>query len=142
MKRVRHTNNGKCPKCQEILDAYPGFYQPLRDWFEAFQLKHPEAHISEAGRGRVEQEMCFMKGTSLAHYEESGHNWNCALDLFEMMGDLKNIYEKEWFDKILAAAITDDIQWGWRWKGFKERPHVEWKNWKELADKGILKLVE
>lgn len=139
---MSHTNNGKCPKCQEALDKFPGFYQPLREWFESLQAKHPEAHISEAGRGREAQELDFKHGFSKAHYGQSAHNFNCALDFFSIQPG-KNIYDLEWFHDVLAKNLEPWLNWyGAPGAKFPEVPHVEPHGWQDLVKLGELKLVE
>lgn len=142
MKPLKHLNSGKCEKCIQIMDRYPGMNLDLRLWFALFQSKHPEAHISEAGRGVIEQEAAKAKGASKASFGESAHNYNCAIDMFELDGDL-NIYEKEWFEKVVAPEIPEYLVWyGVPGSKFFELPHVELRNWKNLRDEGKVKLVE
>jgi len=141
---LKHTNSGRCGRCQEIIDKYPGFDKDLRAWFETFQAGHPEAHVSEAGRGREMQEILFNRGASKARYGYSSHNYNCALDLFEMGGaKIKDIYETSWFKTVLAPALPPWIRWyGEPGSKFWELPHVEIRDWEDLATKGLIALVE
>lgn len=140
---LKHTNNGRCAKCHEIMDRYPGFYPPLRAWFVEAQAADPELHCSEAGRGKARQEECFKNKTSNAHYGESAHNYNAALDLFENGGDPKNIYEEKWFKQRLAPRLIDSIEWyGRPGSKFRELPHIELKGWEKLVEQGVLSLVE
>lgn len=140
----KHQNNGKCPQCAKIFDRYPGFHLALRFWFEDFQSKHPEAHISCAGRGEIDQEAALIKKASKAHWKESSHNWNAAIDLFEMAGEkIGDIYEVKWFFEVLFPNLPDWLKWyGAPGSKFKELPHVEVANWKALTENGLLKLVE
>jgi hypothetical protein len=138
-----HNNDGDCQYCNKIFDRYPNFYVPLRKWFKDFQKLHPEAHISCAGRGRQDQEEAFIRKASRAHYGQSSHNVNAAIDIFELQGNPKDIYERSWFDKVLAPALLPELVWyGAPNAPFKELPHVEVRSWKELRMRGILKLVE
>jgi len=140
---AKHQDNGDCPQCNAILDRYPGFHAGMRLWFKAFQKKNPRAHISCAGRGEQDQEACYQKGASKAHWPKSAHNWNCALDFFETDMDPKNIYETKWFETVLKPALTPDIKWyGEPDAPFKELPHVEVANWRDLKDQGTIHLVE
>lgn len=124
------------------MNKYPGFNLILREWFESFQSVFPEAHISCAGRGKEEQELKFQEGLSRAHWKGSSHNWNCAIDIFEMDGDAE-IYEKEWFMNVLFPNLPDHLEWyGKPGSSFYELPHVEIKGWRTLRDLGVLKLVE
>lgn len=142
---MKHVNNGRCPKCHEIIHRYSGFHEELLAWFMDLQERHPEAHVSCAGRGEIEQEGHYQVGRSKAHFGESAHNYNCALDLFEMWGNPKHIYENEWFQAVIRPEI-EKHQW-LNWYGskdakFKELPHVEVRNWRELRDQGLIHLVE
>lgn len=140
---MKHTNNGKCEKCLAIINRYPNFNRTFLSWFMNLQKQHPEAHVSEAGRGRDVQEAMFQKKASRAHYGESAHNYNAALDIFELDGDPYDIYEKRWFDKVIKPNLIPEIVWyGSPGSKFWELPHVELKGWRELAKSGTLKLVE
>lgn len=142
---MKHENNGNCGKCKEILDTFPGFHAGLRALFEKLQHSSPEAHVSCAGRGRSAQETAFKSGASRAHYGESAHNYNAALDIFELQGDQKNIFEKEWFDLVVSAWVntTPWLKWyGAPGSKFFELPHVEVLHWRELANSNQIKLVE
>ena len=33
MKKISHTNNGNCQKCEEILNSFGGTYPYLKQWF-------------------------------------------------------------------------------------------------------------
>ena len=143
---VRHVNNGSCPKCQLILDRYPGFYEPLADWFVGLQSKHPEAHISCAGRGYEEQQTLLHGKRSRAKYGESAHNYNAAIDIFENGGrDPSNIYELEWYIDVIRPNLQSWLVWygspEYR-HVFFELPHIEIRNWKRMRDSGLLTLVE
>lgn len=134
-----HPNNGNCPGCDKIFDRYIGFHDGLRKWFKEFQQKHPEAHIACAGRGEQDQEEAQLRGASKAKYGESAHNYNCAIDIFEQQGDKKNIYEEEWFIRVLAPEIPAWLEWyGASGAAFPELPHVQLKDWRKYA----LQIVE
>jgi hypothetical protein len=124
------------------MNTYPNFYRPLRSWFVFFQAAHPEFHASEAGRGQEKQEKEFSEKDTLAHWLESAHNYNAALDLFIVVNG-RSLYDKEWFNKILAPAIPKTLEWyGRPGCTFREFPHVQVKDWKQLRDSGLLVPVE
>ncbi len=139
-----HLNNGNCSKCGQIFDRYPGFNQILRVWFRLFQRRHPEAHISCAGRGKLDQEAAFTNRVSKAHYGESAHNWNAAIDIFEMLDDGQhNIYERAWFCDVLEPELENYLNWyGKAGSPYYELPHIELRAWRDARDSGVLKLVE
>jgi hypothetical protein len=115
----------------------------LRSWFESLQANYPSAHISCAGRGEKEQEEAYDNRRSRAHYGQSAHNYNAALDLFEMSGDKENIYERKWFNSVVAPNLHPTLNWyGSPGSSFFELPHVEVKAWKSLVKNKDLKLVE
>lgn len=148
----RHINNGNCDKCAEIFEAYPGFYQPLQDWFQALQKKVPDAHISCAGRGYVAQEDAFSKGLSRAHYGKSSHNYNGAIDIFRLTQANGASWDSMWFrDKIGTAVFSTNadpdrkIELNWYGKPgstFFELPHIEAQEWQAMVAHGELQLVE
>lgn len=148
----KHLNNGNCDKCDSIFDTYPDFHAGLRAWFKAFQKQSPDAHISEAGRGPAKQEEAFKAGTSKAHYGESSHNYNAAFDVFRLTVQNGASWDPTWFRNIYQSAViahntntqTDfKINWyGSPMAKFKELPHSEVDNYKELIKQGTLHLVE
>lgn len=139
----KHDLSGACPKCLEIIGKYPNFLTPLQLWFWNLQLRHPEAHVSCAGRGMADQRAALASGASRADWTESSHNWNAALDVFELGGDPKNIYERAWYDSVLRPALAPEIEWyGAPGAAFRELPHVQWRGWRRLAKSGLLVLVE
>ena len=140
-----HTNQKGilCAGCQTLFKKYPGFYLPVRLWFEGLQLKHPELHISCAGRGRIAQELYFKNGESRAHYGESAHNWNAAIDVF--FSTSKNQYDLglDLFNQIIVPNLPDYLKWyGAADAKFKERPHIELRDWHKMRDVNLLKIVE
>lgn len=141
---MKHENNGFCPQCQNIFNRYPGFNENLKSWFLSMQTKHHEMHISCAGRGEIDQEAYFAKGSSKAHYGQSAHNYGCAIDLFVMDPKHPNIlYPNDWFIGILQPNLPKWLLWyGAPGSLFHELPHVELRGWQELVRQGIVKLVE
>lgn len=139
---AKHQNNGNCPKCKELFDKYPNFDKQARGWFHLFQAKHPEAHISCAGRGLADQQAAKMSRASRADYGESAHNWNCAFDVFVQLSG-KDIYDKAWFNTVLAPEIPYFLNWyGAPGAPFPELPHIEVRDWKKKKAEGLIALVE
>lgn len=139
---MSHNNNGACISCVQIFNKYPGFYQPLRDWFNAIQAKHSETHISCAGRNATDQNALFFRGATKAQFGQSAHNWNAALDIFQLKDDAYNL-DLDWFQAVIVPALTADLCWYGRSDApFPERPHVEWASWNDMAHQGLIQLVE
>ena len=136
------SQSGHCVKCDEIINKYPGINPDLLSWFKWAQSLHPELHASCAGRGKVDQEECFLKKTSRAHYGQSAHNYNCGLDLFFIVPG-KEIYDRELFNELIPKIMVDDLVWyGAPGSVFFELPHVEVRNWRALVASGECELVE
>lgn len=139
---MSHTFTSPCLSCVKIIYRYPAFHAPLKDWFFQLQLKHPEIHISCAGRGMAEQEALFTRGASRAHWKESAHNWSAALDLFFLIDGKYNLDLKR-FETILCPELTPDLNWyGRPFAPYQERPHVELMEWNSMAKSHLLHLVE
>lgn len=148
MESVKHINNANCPKCEQIFNKYPGFHEGLKSWFKAIQKNNPEAHISCAGRGKADQEQFFKQGSSKAHYGQSAHSWNLALDIFKLSGNGAE-WPKDWFSLVIGSAVDKQnsdplavfkIEWyGKPGSPFFELPHCQVAGWQNLSMK---KLVE
>lgn len=137
-----HDLSGACPKCQQILNLYPGFDPSLQSWFEALQKTNPMLHLSQAGRGKIDQEALFSRGASKAHYGESAHNWNAAIDLFFLIDGAYNL-NPLLFGQIILPALNASFCWYGRVGApYYERPHVELTDWNSRAQNGLLHLVE
>lgn len=143
MASPKHLNDRKCAKCEEIFNRYAGFHQPLKDWFNKLQIAFPDAHIAYAGRGRVEQEEFFAKGTSKARWGESPHNYNLAIDLFQLSVSGAR-WDLNWYRDIIGPEVkkADWLTHGLNFTKFKDAPHIEIKSWNDMVKQGIAKLVE
>jgi len=140
---LKHTNNGKCLKCEQIVGKYPGINNYLWFWFRELQKENPEVHISCAGRGEQEQNELFQRKASKARWGQSAHNYNCAIDVFVMIPGVDTIYPKSWFETVLMKKLNANLNWyGRLGSPFYELPHIEVNNWKELLEKRKIKLVE
>lgn len=143
MPSPKHLNNKKCDKCEEIFNKYPGFNSQIKDWFNNLQIAIPDAHIAYAGRGKIDQEEFFAKGTSKARWGESPHNYNLAIDLFQLSVSGAR-WDLNWYRDIIGPEVKK-IDWlthGLNFTKFKDAPHVEYKDWLSLVKDGKAKLVE
>jgi hypothetical protein len=135
-------SEGACLKCAEIFNKYPGFNEELKTWFFAIQIENPDAHISCAGRGEIEQEEAYARGASKAHYGQSAHNANAAIDIFRLF-DGKAWWPDAWYLKVVEPNLYPYLEWyGKPDAKFKEKAHVEVKEWRQMLKDGKLKLVE
>ncbi len=141
---MSHVNEENCPRCEEVLAKFPGLDPDLEQWFRNLRQAHPNCHTSCAGRGQVDQENCYSAGTSKAHWTQSAHNYNQALDLFQLTSEGKAKWDPMWYRDVLGddPEIGTSLVWGANWTTFKEYPHVETADWKDKAKSGFVKLVE
>jgi hypothetical protein len=96
-------------------------------------------HCSCAGRGQQEQEELFLKKATRAHWKESAHNYNVAMDLFELRNGQYTL-DHQWFLKVVNPTLGDWQDWYGRPNApFWELPHVEVKDWHLVKE--ILTLV-
>lgn len=132
---------GHCSKCDDLFRRYEGFHPGLRDWFDLIRTKFFDAHISCAGRGKIDQEAAFYRHASNAHWAQSAHNWNAAIDLFQLKDGGYSL-ETLWFAEIMEG-LPPTLEWyGTPDSPYRELPHVQIKDWRELAASGRLRLVE
>lgn len=136
-----HINNGNCQGCLSIFQKYPGFYEPLQDWFFLMQNSNPTFHISCAGRGRIDQEAAFSRKASNAHFGQSAHNFNLGIDTFFLIDGqyslARNLYDS------LMQNLDSALEWyGSPGAEYFELPHIQVKDWKNLVDSGLCKIVE
>lgn len=142
-KKIIHINcDGPCPKCEEIFNKFPDKNMELYNWFNQLRLKVKTAHIAYAGRGKEEQNYFYEKKTSKAKWGESPHNYNLAIDIFELTQTGAR-FDVSWYQSsIIPEAIKAGFDCGGLWKSFKDWPHIEIKNWKQVVKDGKAKLVE
>jgi hypothetical protein len=146
VKKHHHNFQGPCSKCDELFDLYPGFNNELRLWFAAVRSTIFDAHISCAGRGKVDQEELFNRGASHAHWGKSAHNYGMAIDLFRLDPSVPGEYslDRRWFLAMFEAfPIGKKFFWfGDPRAAFKELPHLEVENWYDLVVTESIPLVE
>jgi len=130
-----HTNSGNCPRCDELMDFYPGFYDPLRKWFKQFQAAHPEGHVISAGRSESEQNGLVGSGGSYTAgskpFPSSAHNWGAALDIFQQ----GSMDKDTWFRTVLAPTVPSWCTWGGNYRSY-DPVHVQVGNLTELRNSG------
>lgn len=131
----------QCPGCLARFSKYPGFYKPLQDWFFSMRVKDSRFHCADAGRGKIDQEAYFARGASNAHFGESAHNFNVAVDTFFQVDGNYCLDSALYLS--LVAGLAPEINWyGIPGSPFKEIPHFEWGSWRTLRTTGVVTLVE
>lgn len=143
MTHHNQIDGSPCPGCLSKFQAYPDFYLPLQEWFFKMQSIDPAFHVVEAGRGATLQESYFNGHASKAHYGESAHNFNAAIDTFFQDHGRYVVDASRYQGLVSIMSPSDNVKWyGEPDAQFKETPHFEVANWRELRDQGLLKLVE
>lgn len=131
-----HVPGRVCPGCEKKLEeADPR----LAAWFHDYvKPQFPDAHISCAWRGQLDQDRAYLEGKSRLKFPKSKHNRisdgkpaSLALDLFRLLPDGKAEFPPGFYFQI-AEVVRENkvpIEWGgdWRAKGFTDMPHFEIK---------------
>jgi len=137
---AKHVNDGNCAKCLEIL---VGVEPRLLAWFKTFQTTNNDAHVAWGARGEKDQNDALKKGTSKAKWGESPHNFvpPLAIDLFRLTLTGAE-WPASWFNTYVGpdVAKTADLEWGGTFPKFRDAPHVQIRNWKDLVASGKAKL--
>lgn len=137
---MKHENGTFCLKCNEIIERYPSINQEVERFFWDLKSRFPELHAAEFGRDKINQELMFERGASRAHFGQSAHNYNAAVDVFFQVYGNYNTDIKRFLD--LEPFIPETIEWyGREGSKFYERPHFELKNWREMVEQGLLKPI-
>lgn len=140
-----HTNTVQCKGCDKVLGRYPGLHGRLAAWVMSFRGLHQDGHIAWAGRGKADQELFYSRGTSRAHWGQSAHNYNAAVDWFRLLQTGAD-FSTLWYQDVLRPATEAEASWlGWYGKKgskFLEYPHCEVLGWRNLVSAGQLRLVE
>jgi hypothetical protein len=145
---VKHPNGNTCPECDRIIALYPGFNPLLHSWLKVMKAKYNMLHISEAGRGKEKQNQLFAERTpegkrkTKAVWGESSHNYNCAIDCFIIIRNV-DLYDRHWFQTYFKPEVPAHLNWyGEIGHEFWELAHIEVRNWRDLKERGEIKLVE
>ena len=130
---VRHENNGRCPKCAELLKlAHP----KLRAFAEKRQSENAEVHVSCTFRDKADQDRAFAIHASDKKWPMSKHNRtpSYAVDFFQIDRHGNPQWNKDWFLlEIGVPAERAGFRWGGDWdrdgvpheRGEGDNPHVE-----------------
>ncbi len=92
-------------------------------------------------RNEEAQEKAYREGASKAHFGESPHNFqpSLAFDAYSYPIDVNSIPLAQLLGKAIKEAakrLDLSIEWGGDWKGFKDYPHFQLRNWKQYRGNG------
>jgi peptidoglycan LD-endopeptidase CwlK len=112
------------------------------------RLKHMEAELAAKGiavrltcgyRSAEEQNRLYAQGRTApgrivtnARGGDSWHNYGLAAD-YVFVASGKATYDGPW-DRFGRIARANGLEWGGDWKRFTDRPHVQWRKGKTLAE--------
>jgi len=65
----------------------------------------------------------------------SAHQWGCAVDMVFLTEGGKPTYEGDW-DRFGALVEQVGLVWGGHFKSIKDRPHLEYKDWRRVKAAG------
>lgn len=145
--KLKHTNDGNCLKCLQILEQGGGTDGLLQSWFLSLQSQYPDLHVSCSVRGRIAQEAAYEKKMSKAHFGQSAHNYepSLALDTF-FLDNGSATWPKERYVEICGEYgenLPDEIAWlGRKSSPFPELPHFEIEDWKIQVKNNVVKLTD
>lgn len=109
-------------------------------------IKHYDFSIIETFRDKETQERYYINGTTKAHFGESAHNYHpsFAVDVYPYpvpKKQVKGVVEMdsdslEWermtnLFKAIAKEMGIEISCGIDFKSFKDKPHIEIKDWRK-----------
>ncbi len=129
---------------RKIEDLHPALQETARQFIkEADQiLEGWQAFITDGFRSNEEQDKLYAQGRSVpgnivthARAGQSPHNYGLAVDIaFRKDGtkDAQWLFKK--YSQLDNLAIKLGLVWGGTWKNFKDYPHFELKNWKEIKN--------
>lgn len=98
----------------------------------------PPFAVLDSQRGRQAQEKAFSLGNSKAHFGQSAHNWSPAVacDVVPYPIDWNNLARFKALGVFVTAkarSLGIDVSWGGAWPKFKDYPHYELANWRDLV---------
>jgi peptidoglycan L-alanyl-D-glutamate endopeptidase CwlK len=126
-------------------DKYAGLEAGFRTRIETFEAKLKQAGIHakivQGYRSIEEQNRLYAQGRTApgkivtnAPGGESWHNYGLAADYAFVKSDGSITWNGPW-DVFGSIARSCGLEWGGDFKGkFKDRPHVQWRNGKTLAE--------
>lgn len=122
-----------------------GFEKAKESYLKKYPGK-PVPFITQVHRSMKDQQTAYNQGRTTpgakitnAKPGESPHNYlpSLAFDLSFMTAEKKLDWNENYFKNFadLIKGVDSQITWGGDWKGFKDTPHFELKNWKQYIKK-------
>lgn len=123
---------------------HPELNKKLDDLVEKCEAKGLRIKITDTVRTKSEQDALYAQGRTVAgaivtnvKYPNSMHNWGIAADFCR--NDGKGAYNDAdgFFAKVGEVAESIGLEWGGRWTGFVDKPHLQMSGWGSTPKKLI-----
>ena len=124
-----------------LEDLHPSLVNTYSMAEAAFNKVHNDVHVIIVCtyRNNAMQNVYFNKRPKISNAKggESPHNYypSRAFDIaFVKVGKRELDYSPKYFKEFadIVLGITTDTSWGGNWKGFKDAPHFELTNWRQI----------
>lgn len=125
---------------------HPDLNEKLDELMKLCEAEGLNIKITDTVRTKAEQDALYAQGRTSAgaivtnvKYPNSMHNWGIAADFCR--NDGKGAYNDTdgFFGKVGAIAEKLGLEWGGRWTGFVDKPHLQMSGWGSTPKKLIEK---
>ncbi|GAA0892657.1 hypothetical protein GCM10009122_23360 [Fulvivirga kasyanovii] len=114
-----------------LLTLDPGFRKKVEKFLEKARKEGIELRVTSAHRTCEEQNELYAQGRTKpgdivtnAVCGKSAHNYRRSVDVVEFKNG-KPIWENSRWELIGKLGESVGLEWGGRWKSFKDRPHFQ-----------------
>ncbi len=125
---------------RSLDDLHPLFLPKARDFMDAAKLAGLDVLIYCTFRSRLEQDELYTHGRTApgkivtnARAGQSAHNYGLAFDGVPLvLGKPAWDDHNDWniYGRVAASV---GLEWAGTWAKFKEMPHIQHPNWKNIA---------
>lgn len=129
---------------RKIEDLHPLMQPIAREFLQRIDdiLGSYQAFITDGFRSNEEQTELYAQGRTkpgkIVTYAQAGqspHNYGLAIDIaFRPDGSKKAEWNMDMYRRIEGLARELGLTWGGSWSNFKDNPHYELRNWKEIIN--------
>lgn len=123
---------------KRVALLHPPFQQLARQFLEECAKAGHKLRVTYGLRTMAEQAALYAQGRTApgaivtrAKAGESPHNYAAAIDVVFLLPDGKVNWDGPWA-AIGAIGERLGLVWGGSFRGFVDRPHFEWRDWRTL----------
>lgn len=117
-----------------------GFQKKVVKFLGRARKEGIELRVTSGRRGCWEQDRLYQQGRSTpgkvvtnARCGQSAHNYGLAVDVVEFVNG-RPVWENPNWERIGQIGEGVGLEWGGRWKSFKDRPHFQDLGGKSIAE--------